>query len=93
METLKNIGVIMMKNIIRIEFAIVDKVYHFMCDSDSPIEHIKEALFQCQKYIGAVEDQLRAQMAAKAAEQAPVQAQEQVSEAPAQAANGFITEV
>ncbi len=55
----------MLKNIVRLEFQIVDKIYHFMCDNDSPIEHIKEALFQCQKYVGAVEDNIKAQMEAQ----------------------------
>lgn len=53
----------MLKNLVKLEFQIADKIYHFMCDPDSPIEHIKEALFQCQKYIGAVEDNIKAQMA------------------------------
>lgn len=41
-------------------------MYHFICDNDSPIEHIKEALFQCQKYVGTLEDNIKAQMAAQA---------------------------
>lgn len=52
----------MFKNVVRLEFKVVDRIYHFTCDPDSPIEHIKEVLFQCQKYIGAVEDQVKAQM-------------------------------
>jgi len=43
---------------------VADKVYHFMCDPDSPIEHLKEAIFQCQKYVGQLEDQIKAQQAA-----------------------------
>jgi hypothetical protein len=57
----------MIKNIVRLEFTVMDKVYHFTCDPDSPIEHIKEAIFQIQKYIGQVEDNIKAQMAAQAA--------------------------
>jgi len=55
----------MLKNIVKLEFKIVDKVYHFLCDNDSPIEHIKEALFQCQKYVGALEDNIKAQLEAQ----------------------------
>jgi len=44
---------------------IMDKAYHFVCDNDSPITHIKEALFQCQKYIGALEDSIKAQQEAQ----------------------------
>ncbi len=46
---------------------IAERAYHFVCENDAPIEHIKEALFQCQKYIGQVEDNIKAQLAAQAA--------------------------
>lgn len=52
----------MFKNICKFEIAIGDKVYHFMCDSDSPIEHVKEAIFQIQKLVGQVEDQIKQQL-------------------------------
>jgi len=55
----------MLKNIARLEIIIAEKAYHLTCENDSPIEHIKEALFQFQKYIGSVEDNVKAQMAAK----------------------------
>jgi len=55
----------MLKNLVRLEFIVADRVYHFVCDPDSPIEHLKEALFQCQKYVGAVEDNIKAQLEAK----------------------------
>lgn len=59
----------MLKDIVRLEFIVADKIYHFVCDNDSPLSHIKEALFQCQKYIGQVEDNVKAQLAAKKAEE------------------------
>jgi len=82
----------MLKNIVRLEFMVMDKVYHFICDNDSPIEHIKEALFQCQKYIGAVEDNIKAQMelqkAKEAAMQSPVEDHAvNVEQQPVEAAN------
>jgi hypothetical protein len=43
-----------------IECQVGQKVYHLICDIDSPLEHVKEALFQFQKYIGMVEDQIKA---------------------------------
>lgn len=61
----------MLKNISRLEMKIGEKIYHLMCDIDSPLEHVKEALFQFQKYIGQIEDNIKAQQAAKASEQAP----------------------
>lgn len=61
----------MLKNLVRLEFEIAEKVYHFVCEPDSPIEHIKEALFQCQKYVGQLEDNIRAKMAAQASQEPP----------------------
>lgn len=51
----------MIKNISRLECKVGEKIYHLTCDVDSPIEHVKEALFQFQKYIGQLEDQIKAQ--------------------------------
>lgn len=50
----------MLKNISKLECKVGEKIYQFLCDSDSPIEHVKESLFQFQKYIGYVEDQQKA---------------------------------
>ena len=62
----------MLKNLCQLEFAINDKSYHFSCDNDAPIQGIKEALFQFQKYIGHVEDAMKI----KAEEQKPVEKNE-----------------
>ena len=51
----------MLKNISRLEHKIGDKVYHLLCDSDSPLNEIKESLFQFLKFIGQVEDTVKAQ--------------------------------
>lgn len=55
----------MLKNIIKLELQVAEKTYQFLCDNDSPIEHIKEVLFQLQKYIGQCEDNAKAQLAAQ----------------------------
>lgn len=47
----------MLKNISRLECKVNEKDYQLFCDNDSPIEHVKEALFQFLKYIGQLEDQ------------------------------------
>ena len=31
-----------------------------MCDIDSPLPDVKEAIFQFQKYVGHIEDQIKA---------------------------------
>lgn len=50
----------MLKNISRLEFIIGEKVYHFVCDQDSPLDNCKEALFQFTKFIGQIQDQMKA---------------------------------
>jgi len=41
----------MIKNdITRLEYKIDDKVYQFLCDPNSPIQHVKEALLQFACY-------------------------------------------
>lgn len=65
----------MLKNISKLELKVGEKVYQFICDNDSPLSDIKEAIFQFQKYIGVVEDNIKQQMEAKAqadAESLPV---------------------
>ena len=49
----------MLKNINRLEYVIEGKVYHFMCDMDSPLHNVKEALFQFIKYVGSIEDVIK----------------------------------
>jgi len=51
----------MLKNISKLECVVNEKPYQLLCDMDSPLECVKEALFQFQKYIGQVEDQVKAQ--------------------------------
>ncbi len=34
----------MLKNITRLEHKIGERVYHFLCDADSPLTEVKEAL-------------------------------------------------
>ncbi len=59
----------MLKNIVKLEFQVAEKIYQFICDNDSPLEHVKEALFQCQKLVGQMEDNAKAQIEAKKEEE------------------------
>jgi len=59
----------MIKNVVRLENKIGERVYHFICDNDSPIQDIKDSLFQFGKYIGQVEDAVKAQQEKAKAEQ------------------------
>lgn len=45
----------------KFEIKIGDHSYHFFCDNDSPINHVKEALFQFTKLVGQIEESLLAQ--------------------------------
>ncbi len=62
----------MLKNIVKLEHVLAGKVYHFLCDNDSPIEHVKDALFQFVKFAGQIEDQVKAQMEQQKSESDPV---------------------
>lgn len=49
----------MLKNISKLELKINDKLYQLLCENDSPLNDVKEALFQYQKYVGQLEDNLK----------------------------------
>ena len=71
----------MLKNITQIEAKVGEKSYHFSCDQDAPLQDVKEALFRFQKYVGQIEDAIKAQEEALKAKQA----QEKVVEMPSEA--------
>jgi len=62
----------MLKNIVKLEHKVADKVYTLILDNDSPLEHVKEVLFQFQKYIGMIEDQVKSQKESQTAVPSPV---------------------
>lgn len=62
----------MLKNLCQLEQVIANKVCRFVCDNDTDINVIKEALFQFQKFIGSVEDIAKAQKEAEAAKVTPI---------------------
>lgn len=49
----------MFKNITKLEITVNDKNYQLLCDQDSPLDHVKEALFQFLKFIGQIEDNIK----------------------------------
>lgn len=65
----------MLKNITKLEIAIENRVYQLLCDNDSPIPHIKEAICQFLKYAGNVEDYQKATQAQAAAAEAKAKAE------------------
>lgn len=50
----------MLKNIAKLEHTIEGKVGQFLCDNDTPIHIAKEMCFQFLKYLGQIEDQVKA---------------------------------
>lgn len=58
----------MLKNISQLECKIGEKIYHLLCDMDSPLPHVKEAILQFLKYVQYVEDQVKEQQAKASAE-------------------------
>ena len=75
----------MLKNISKLEIYVEGKVYQFLCDPDAQLVHAKEALFQFQKYIGQVEDAIKAQQQKEASVDKPAQIQEEPKQ---EASNG-----
>ena len=55
---------------------VEDRAVHLIVDPQSPLNEIKDALFEFLKYVGQVEDAVKAQQA-KAAEEAEKQKEEQ----------------
>ncbi len=45
----------MLKNITRLEHIASDKVFHFLCDMDSPVELVKNALRSFMEYVDQYE--------------------------------------
>ena len=50
----------MLKNISQLEHIIEGKSYKFICDMDSNIPHILDALFQFMMYVKNIEAQMKA---------------------------------
>lgn len=55
----------MLRNISRLECKVGEKIYQLFCDMDSPVEHVKQALFEFLKYVGQVEDAIKASQVQK----------------------------
>lgn len=51
----------MLKNISQLKVSIDGKDHTYLCENDSQLSHVKEALFQFLKYVGQIEDQVKAQ--------------------------------
>ena len=60
----------MLSNLSRLEHKIGDKVYHFLCDCDSPLSHVKDALLAYLAYVAKVEETHREAEELKAKEEA-----------------------
>jgi len=61
----------MLKTIARLEHKIGDKVYHLLCDSDSPISDVKEAISQFMGHVVGVENAVKAQQVQPAVDPVP----------------------
>jgi len=57
----------MLKNVTQMTVQVGEKIFHMICDHDSPINHVKEALFQFMKIVGEAEQ--RAKEAQKPADE------------------------
>ena len=59
----------MLKNVSQLTIIVNGKSYQYSCDIDATMPDIKESLFQFQKYIGQIEDNMKAQQEAKKAQE------------------------
>lgn len=73
----------MIKNLSQIELLIENKICRFICDHDTSLVIVKEALFQFQKYIGQIEDAAKSQQEASK-DQVKIEPIPQVDEEPKQ---------
>jgi hypothetical protein len=51
----------MLKNIVQITEVINEKEYSMLCGNDSPTNDIKEFCYRLLKFVGQIEDQVKAQ--------------------------------
>ena len=49
----------MLKNITQLTVQVGEKVYHLLCDNDSPIAHVKEAIFEFTKSVAQIEQNIK----------------------------------
>ncbi len=57
-----------LKNLSKLEHKIGDKVFHFLCDQDSPLNQVKDALLNFLGFVSQVEKTAQDEAAKKAAE-------------------------
>lgn len=72
----------MLKNLHQLELTINEKTHRYQTDSNTALVDIKEALFQFQRYIGHVEDQIKIQTEALKVQQEAEQSKIEPIEAP-----------
>lgn len=74
----------MLKNISQLEHVVGGKLYHFNCDIDAPLAHVKDALNKFIQYVCQIEDNIAAQQKAaqEKEESEKIEALEQPKEEP-----------
>ena len=55
----------MLKNLVQLDHKIGENTYQFLCQNTAPLHEIKDALCQFMKYVGNIEDQVRANQEAE----------------------------
>lgn len=49
----------MLRNVTQLTVQVGEKLYHLFCDHDSPIGHVKEAIFEFTKVVAEVEQKIK----------------------------------
>jgi hypothetical protein len=51
----------MLKQLSQLEHKIEERIYHFLCDPNSPLEHVEESLFQFISYVRKIREAVKVQ--------------------------------
>lgn len=60
----------MLKTKVTLEHLVGSKVFHFICDNDSSLDHVKEALSQFMGHVVQIENDAKSKAEAAASEKA-----------------------
>ena len=58
----------MLKQLSQLEHKIEERLYHFHCDPNAPLEHVEDALFQFISYVRKIKEAVKMQQEQQKAE-------------------------
>jgi len=67
----------MLKNVARLEHVIGSRIFHFLCDPDSPLNEVRDALAVFNEYVDKVEAAARGSQNPEPVQENPAPLEEQ----------------